>query len=114
MMPETDRRSHERTNLARPCKLFDPRSGKYIPGTVWNLSDGGALLEVNRPMRAEEGDSFYLGIAVKRRQGLLQRDEMFRARVVRSQQSSDGRFTLGVQFTDRLIGEGRVEIRQAA
>ncbi len=113
-MLDTDRRRHARTNLARPCKLFDPRSGKYIPGTVWNLSDGGAYLEVSQSIQPEQGDSFYLGIAVKRRPGLLQRDEMFRARVVRSQQSSDGRFTLGVQFTDRLIGEGRVEIRQAA
>ncbi len=113
-MQETDRRSHERTNLARPCKLFDPRSGKYIPGTVWNLSDGGAFLEVSRPIGTDQGDSFFVGIAVKRRQGILHRDEMYRARVVRSEQSSDGRFTLGVQFTDRLIGECRVEIRQAA
>ena len=113
-MQETDRRSHERTNLARPCKLFDPRSGKYIPGTVWNLSDGGALLEVNRPIHAEEGDSFYLGIAVKRRQGMLHRDEMFLARVVRSQASAEGRSTLGVQFTDRFIGSNPVQIKQAA
>ena len=113
-MQETDRRSHKRTNLARPCKLFDPRSGKYMAGTVWNLSDGGAFLEVSRPIGAEQGDSFYVGIAVKRRQGILHRDEMFRARVVRSQQSSDGRVTMGVQFSDRLAAESGVEIRQAA
>lgn len=113
-MQETDRRSHKRTNLARPCKLFDPKSGKYISGTVWNLSDGGAYLEVNRQIRAEEGDSFYLGIAVKRRQGMLHRDEMFLARVVRSQESAEGRSTLGVQFADRFIGTIPVEIKQAA
>ena len=113
-MQDTDRRSHERTNLAQPCKLFDPKSGKYIPGTVWNLSDGGAYLEVSRRIRAEEGDSFYLGIAAKRRQGLLQRDEMFLARVVRSQESAEGRSTLGVQFTDRFIGSSPLEIKQAA
>jgi len=107
-MQETDRRSHKRTNLAQPCKLFDPKSGK------WNLSDGGALLEVTRPIRAEEGDSFYLGIAVKRRQGMLHRDEMFLARVVRSQESAEGRSTLGVQFADRFIGSNSVEIKQAA
>ncbi len=113
-MQDTDRRAHERTNLARPCKLFDPRSGKYLPGTVWNLSDGGALIEVNRPICPELGDPLYLGIALKRRQGILPRDDMFPARVIRSQRTVDGRSTLGIQFTDRFTKASPVPINQAA
>ena len=101
-MPETDRRAHERTNLARPCKLFDPRSGKYVPGTVWNLSDGGALIEVNRPICPVLGELLYLGIAMKRRQGILLRAEMCPARLVRSPQTVDGRSPPGLPSTHRV------------
>ncbi len=113
-MVETDRRAHERTTLARPCKLFDPRSGTYVPGTVWNLSDGGAFIEVKRPICPELGDLLNLGIALKRRQGILLRDEMCAARVVRSQRTANGRSTLGIQFTDRFIEARSVQINQAA
>lgn len=113
-MQGTNRRAHERMNLARPCKLFDPRSGKYVPGTVWNLSDGGALIEVNRRICPELGDPLYLGIALKRRQGILLRDEMCPARVVRSQPTVNGRSTLGLQFTVQQIEASLVEINQAA
>ncbi len=113
-MQETDRRAHERVNLADPCKLFDPRSGKYVPGTVWNLSGGGALIEVNRPICPELGKPLYLGIALKRRQGILLRDEMSPARVVRSQETADGRSTLGIQFTDLSIAASPIQINQAA
>ncbi len=113
-MVETDRRAHERMNLARPCKLFDPRSRKYVPGTIWNLSDGGALIEVNRPICPDLGELLYLGIALKRRQGILLRDEMCPARVVRLKRTVDGRSTLGIQFTDRLTEASPVQINQAA
>lgn len=113
-MQDTNRRAHERVNLADPCKLFDPRSGKYVPGTVWNLSDGGALIEVNRPICPELGELLYLGIAVKRRQGILLRDEMCPARVVRSQRTAHGRSMLGIQFTDRLTEAIPIQINKAA
>ncbi len=113
-MQDTNRRAHERMNLARPCKLFDPRSGKYAAGTVWNLSDGGALIEVHRPICPDMGELLFLGIALKRRQGILLRDEMYPARVVRSQRTVDGRSTLGIQFTDRFTEASPVQIKQAA
>ena len=100
---ETDRRTHERMNLARPCKVFDPKSGKYVLGTVWNLSDGGALVEMTRPIIAEPGEPLFLGIALKRRQGFIQGDQMLPASVVRSFNTDNGRTTIAMQFGDCSI-----------
>ncbi len=100
---ETDRRSHERMNLARPCKVFDPKSGKYVLGTVWNLSDGGALVETTRPVVAQPGEPLFLGIALKRRQGLILGDQMLQINVVRSLRTTDGRTTIAMKFGDCSI-----------
>ena len=100
---ETDRRAHERINLARPCKVFDPKSGKYVLGTVWNLSDGGALVEMTRPVVAQTGEPLFLGIALKRRQGFILGDQMLPTSVVRSLKTDEGRTTIAMQFADCSI-----------
>ena len=100
---ETDRRTHERMNLARPCKVFDPKSGKYVLGTVWNLSDGGALVEMTRPVVAQPGEPLFLGIALKRRQGFILGDQMLPTSVVRSLKTDEGRTTIAMQFADCSI-----------
>ncbi len=97
-MDERERRAHPRTDLARPCKLYDPTRYKYLPGTTWNLSASGAFLEVDRPIAARPGDRLYLGIALKRRQGILPASEMLEARVIRTLQATDNRSVLAVRF----------------
>ena len=68
---ERERRAHERIWLARPCKVYDPALRRYLAGTTCNLSASGAFFQVNRKIDHHPGDRLYLGIALKRRQGIL-------------------------------------------
>ncbi len=106
---EEDRRAHERVELARACKLHVPAIGRYVPGTTWNLSGGGALLEVDRPLDLRPGQRVSLGVAMKRRQAVLYSSEMFKAEVIRASGAGDRRTVLAVRFL-----EGPIEARQAA
>ena len=67
-MVEQERRTHERVNLQRPCKLYLPSVGKYVSGSTWNVSPGGALLQLNLRAGICAGDRLYVGIALKRSQ----------------------------------------------
>ncbi len=95
---QQERRAHERIWLARPCKVYDPALRRYLPGTTRNLSARGALIQINRKIDHHPGDRLYLGIALKRRQGILPAAEMHEVEVVWSRQATDGRTGLAVRF----------------
>ncbi len=100
-MLHADRRVTERVNLARPCKVYDPASGRYLSGTMWNISDGGAYLELHRRIELRPEQRLCIGVAMKRRQTLLRSTEMLWAEVVRSLSTTDDRTGVGLRF----IGE---------
>ena len=95
-----DRRDGDRIVLSRPCKIYNPKSHKYIAGTTCDVSFGGLLIRLDRSAQVETGDCLYVGIAQKRRQTLLRSSDMIRTRVVRSLSSTTGQTMLGLQFTD--------------
>ena len=95
-----DRRESPRIALSRPCKVFNPRSGKYVSGSTCDISAGGMLLRLDRPLAVEGGDRLYVGIAPKRRQTLLKSAEMIQAEVVRTLASATGEMFVAVRFTD--------------
>ena len=63
-----DRRQSPRIALRRPCKVFNPRSGRYASGSTCDVSTGGMLLRLERAVHIEVGDRLYVGVAQKRRQ----------------------------------------------
>ena len=95
---EGDRRRHPRIELQRPCKVFDPRSGKYHAGQTRDLSNGGLLLEIPRLLELKPGDRVHVGVAMTRRHALLQAKEMIEAIVVRTLATADDRTHLAVTF----------------
>ena len=99
-MDQDERRIHERVSLTRPCKLYDPRLRKYLPGLTWNVSSSGAFLEVNRPLAVSPGDHLFLGIAMKRRQGILTSNDMLEVEILRSMQATGDRTALAVRFVN--------------
>lgn len=113
---EGDRRIHSRLPLAQPCKIHDSHSGKYIAATTRDISMGGALIEVSRLVSLKPGDTLHLGVAMKRRQGLLRCNEMMKAQVTRSVQTVDDRTLLGLQFESQLEAAepGDITLRAAA
>lgn len=95
----------------RPCKLFIPRTGRYLPGTTSNLSCGGVMLRVAGQSALEPGDSVFLGIAMKRRQAVLPTREMIEARVLRVAQEPGDGVAVAARFG---IAEEAAESRRAA
>lgn len=93
-----DRRDGPRVSLSRPCKVYDPKSGKYIAGTTRNVSAGGLSMVAFKSLPLEAGDRLYVGITKKRRQALLKSDEMVEIEVVRALASTAGDTAIGAKF----------------
>jgi c-di-GMP-binding flagellar brake protein YcgR len=95
---ECERRAHPRVSLTRPCKVYEPRSRKFLPGTTCNISAGGLLMRIERSLPVEPGDRLYVAIPHKRRDVFLRADEMLECRVVRALPMTSGETALAVQF----------------
>ena len=93
-----DRRRHDRVMVNQPCKIHDPRSGKYIAGQTPDMSNGGLLVELPRVVSLNPGDEVHVGVALKRRQALLRCNEMIKAQVTRALHTADDRTLLGLMF----------------
>lgn len=108
-----ERRACERLDLARPCKMYVPRLGRYLAGLTWNLASGGALLQLDRPAAIEPGDRLFIGIALKRRQPIFCSTEMMEAGVVRVLPTDNDSIALAVSFIETEL-DLESDMRQAA
>lgn len=95
---EGDRRRHPRVAVEQPCKVCDQATGRYFAGTTRDLSTHGLLIELPRVTNHKPGDRVHVGVAMKRRQGLLMAKEMVEAEVVRAMATADDRTMLAVKF----------------
>lgn len=102
-MAERERRTSERLNLQRPCKLYIPRIGRYLAGSTWNLSAEGGLLQLERPVPLEPGDRLLVGIALTRRQPIFCSADMVHARVTRVLPTDNDSIALAVRFVDEQL-----------
>ncbi len=108
-----ERRASERLNLARPCKTYVPRSGRYLAGSTWNVSSSGALLQLDRPAPIEPGDLLFDGDALKRRQPIFSSSEMMEAAVVRVLPTDNDCIAVAVRFIDATL-DIEPDVRRAA
>jgi len=108
---EGDRRRHPRVEVTQPCKICDPRSGRYLAGTTRDVSSHGLLIELPRLIDLKPGERLHVGVAMKRRQGLLLAKEMIEAKVVRSLPTMNDHTLLAVQFENpvALAAESALE-----
>jgi hypothetical protein len=111
-LTETDRRAHPRVRIARPGKLLDPRSGKYISCSTRDLSAGGVLIEIDQPIEIAPGEQMFLGIAQKRRQMFIRTEEMLRMTVVRALGTPGGGTAIAGQWVQGACDAA--ELRLAA
>jgi hypothetical protein len=95
---EGDRREYVRTAVQRPCKMFDPRTRRYVPGLTRDVSAGGLAIDVPRLMDIQPGDTLHIGVATKRRESLLAGGEMLKAVVIRANATVDDHTDLAVRF----------------
>jgi hypothetical protein len=99
-MVDQERRAHARITLERPCKLYVPSVGRYVSGSTGNLSAAGVLIRLDLAAGVSAGDHVYVGIAFKRRQAVLNADEMLEAEVVRVDRTVDDHVTVAARFVD--------------
>ncbi len=97
-----ERRVEQRLQMARPCKIFEPRDQIYLVGSTVNLSPQGLLLEINRPLELNRGDRLHLAVALTRRQGFFCQHEMVEATVLRSAVTVDDRTVVGLRLSEPL------------
>ncbi len=92
-----ERRAHPRAEVARPCKVYDARAGRYLAGSSLNLSEGGALLDVERGGGLERGDRVGVGFGGPGH-GVLSCRHMLGATVLRVGITAAGRRRVAVRF----------------
>ncbi len=110
---ENEQRRHLRSELVHPCRIYDPRSGKYLHGTTCNLSLDGALIRIARPCTLQPGDTLHVGIALDDRQGFMQARDMFEATVVRAFGTPSGQTMVAIQ-SDAVITPLQATLPEAA
>lgn len=93
-----NRRESRRVAVEKPCKLQDPRTGKYISGKTVDLSQDGILVRLSQATNLKPGDPVLLGVAMNEHQGILQAKELIESTVVRMLHTEDGATTIAVQF----------------
>lgn len=111
---EWERRESHRLEIARPCKVYVPRMEKYLHGTTWNISTGGVLVQLSRPITLERGERVLIGIATKRRDSILKADEMVDAEVLRSLKTPSDSTAVAMQFAFPIDVPMPVFAREAA
>ncbi len=99
-MFDGDRRAHEREPVQRPCKLYIPRTARYLTASTRNMGEGGALLQLEQPAVLVPGDRMFVGIAMTRRQPVLASNDMVEARVVRVVTTATDGVALAVRFVE--------------
>jgi len=67
---------------------------------TWNVSSGGALLQLDRPAPIEPGDRLFVGVALKRRQTIFSSSEMMEAGVVRVLPTDNDSIAVAIRFID--------------
>jgi hypothetical protein len=111
MTVDGDRRRHVRVTVNQPCKVHDPRSGKYVGGQTQDMSGGGLLVELPRLVSLKPGDEVHVGVALKRRQALLRCNEMIKAYVTRAMHTVDDRTLLGLRFEQPQAEHEQVQVQ---
>lgn len=87
---------------------------KYFHGTTWNLSIGGAMIQLSRPIALERGEQVLIGVATKRRDAILKAEEMMEAVVLRSLKTPSDSTAVALQFAEPIDVPTPMLSREAA
>lgn len=111
-----DRRTHRRVHSNLPCKLYLTRRCRYVAATIADLSPVGALVRLAQAAPIEAGQRVVVGIPGPTTPGLIRRDRMREATVVRvSGAGAGGLLEVGLKFVEMLpVGAEPAVNRRAA
>ena len=97
MTAHDNRRFHARQTVTRRCKVIQRDTMTYSLAITRNLSEGGALLEVDSLRPLVSGDEVEVGIEQHDR-GFIGQEELIFARVVRATDFGKGRQLVAVEY----------------
>jgi hypothetical protein len=109
----SDRRTHPRRVISRPCKVLDRRTAVYSPGQTADLSAGGALIRVDRVRPFGPGDEVELLVAWGDG-AVVSSDSKVRAVVRRVTPIDHHHQALAVQFAEASAQTGSGALAAAA
>lgn len=98
MLAYDNRRYHARTNVTRRCKVIQRATLSYSLATTRNLSEGGALLEVDSLRPLATGDEIEIGIE-EQDKGFVGEEDLIYARVIRATDFGKGRQLVAVEYS---------------
>ena len=96
----SERRQDRRIATSQPIKLQCCGLGRYYAGRTQNYSAGGALLQVDWPVRLLIGQQVRLGLGQDEKQVVVRSEDLIDATVVRHL-AIGGRQQVAVQFRQR-------------
>ena len=94
----TERRANRRSELSRPCRVQDPRTGRFLHGTTCDVSLSGTLIRLHRRVELLPGDRLSIGIAYDERQAMLLAKDFIDAVVVRSLGTPSGETMVALAY----------------
>lgn len=100
MKLDRERRTDPRVEVDRPVKLQCQLTGRYYSGRTYNVSAGGAMVEVDSVSLMIPGQQLNVGIAWDTRQAIMNSRDMVKATVVRSAGLASHQ-VIGLQFQQR-------------
>ncbi len=97
---QDNKRQHPRMLTSRPLKLFHKGSGRFLPATACDLSDGGALVTINWPCKLIIGEAVDIYLPPDERV-MLSSKHRVTARIVRVLEN-DSVCMAAIQFDEPL------------
>lgn len=97
MVANTERRREPRLAMNCAVKLFDPAARRYAAGITRNVSAGGALIELQRPISIPTGEAVGVVIDYTNRVGAVNQGD-FSAATIARREFGAGQRLVAVRF----------------
>ncbi len=97
--PAMERRRHERRPISKACKIFRPLTRRYTAALTRDVSEGGAMIEIECARPLMVGERIGLGVSWTD-SPVLREESLIEGIVVRVTETDDDRQTVAVRFAD--------------
>ncbi|MBX3358388.1 MAG: PilZ domain-containing protein [Phycisphaeraceae bacterium] len=94
-----ERRRHERVVISRACKIFRPLTRRYTAALTRDLSEGGAMIEIESARPLAVGEQIGVGVSWTD-SPVLREESLIEGVVVRVVETDDDRQYVAVRFSD--------------
>jgi c-di-GMP-binding flagellar brake protein YcgR len=94
---DADRRHVARVAVELPCKIWSPRTLRFVPGTTRDLSQDGTSVVLRTGVPFRPGERIRVGLPQQAGPIVLRSDDLIEGTVLRSI-AEDGRLTVTVRF----------------